>query len=277
MIVSVDWLFICIILCIIIYFVLKGFKVYEEFTTEGFTDVPIQLNGIRITTCPAKSKSFVDKKGLTMCCDGTIENNACSKAPICTLSTGSSVPTCSDWFASYLKSKSGLQCPKGMPNYFEKGSEKGCTFDKLLPNGSGPASRTAGFCKIYSGSDGNINRNILKSDSCLNEKLKESTVCTSSKNPYSWWDQKYIEDTKVTGYGLPVLIKCAVWTGKTVGHCHSDESLIRRYNEIAKRTGNRNWRDKLTPTEKLNFCSVYQKHAIDKTLEFKNIPSVSID
>jgi hypothetical protein len=194
--VSITWLGIFLIGVLFIGFLWKGKGVYEAFTTEEIVEEGFQasLDDLQVSSCPAKSKQFIDSNGIVLCCEGTISDGKCQGKPICSLSEGSDkYPTCSTWFAAYLNEKGRDRCPPSMPNYYESkdGTVKGCTSGRRNKDGSGPITQGQKFCKLYNDQKSE-EREV---DSCTNLRMLENTKCFSRDLPNvnkslqkTWWN-----------------------------------------------------------------------------------------
>jgi hypothetical protein len=176
-----NWIAIFIfgIALVVLYY--KGKLVYEAFQekpVEGF--VSMNVDDIEINTCPAKTTSFVDDKGNTVCCDGAIESNKCMGILTCSLTKGNpSLPSCSKYITALFDQRAGDRCPKSMPNYYEnfKTGERGCAEGKRKRDGSAP-EKGVKFCKMYvKESD-----ETTKLDSCTNVKMKDEAKCFKTSN-----------------------------------------------------------------------------------------------
>ena len=208
-----------------------------------------------------------------MCCDGQLESNTCHGDSVCSLSeSAKDVPTCSEWYAAYLKERGRGKCPANLPFYWENDSgESGCS-EKITPDGNAPAEpMSSANCLIYP----DALRNTSKIDSCLNQTYKNDAVCftdpgirvTKSLQPMG--DEKQ-PPLVVCQYGTPGLLD------ESSGTCYTDDSIVR--NKAAtidaqnKITGSTNtvaeWKARSSewnPLYKLNFCSVVHKYKLAQT------------
>jgi hypothetical protein len=276
--VSLGAIGLSIILAFFLYFAWYGKNVYEIITRpdtnvkEGFEVVSTE-SGIRITTCPKKFRRYINDRGFTMCCDGQLESNTCHGDSVCSLSeSAKDVPTCSEWYAAYLKERGRGKCPANLPFYWENDSgESGCS-EKITPDGNAPAEpMSSANCLIYP----DALRNTSKIDSCLNQTYKNDAVCftdpgirvTKSLQPMG--DEKQ-PPLVVCQYGTPGLLD------ESSGTCYTDDSIVR--NKAAtidaqnKITGSTNtvaeWKARSSewnPLYKLNFCSVVHKYKLAQT------------
>jgi hypothetical protein len=276
--VSLGAIGLCIILAFFLYFAWYGKNVYEIITRpdtnvkEGF-EVISTASGIRVTTCPKKFRRYINDRGFTMCCDGQLESNTCHGDAVCSLSeSAKDVPTCSEWYAAYLKERGKGKCPAALPFYWENDNgESGCS-EKINSDGNSPAEPTSpANCLVYPDEV----RNMSKIDSCLNQTYKESAVCftdpgiTATKTLVPMGDGKQ-----------PALVACQYGTpgllDESSGTCYTDESIVRNkkatidaQNTVTGSTTTvAEWKATSAdwnPLYKLNFCSVVQKYKVAKT------------
>jgi hypothetical protein len=279
--VSLSWIGVILVTVVILYFSWYGITIYESFVNEEKDKevesfVGTNFNGINITTCPAGSQSFIDKKGITMCCNGESTSDSCNGQILCSLSKSiDGVPTCTEWYSKHLKER-GAICPASMPNYFQGKKVKGCTSGKLNTTATAPSSIKSKKCIFYS----NRLDDEGKLDSCTNIKLLESTKCFSKSNiPVEKelipiWNEK-----------LPAFVMCKYGSLKNnnTGACQDDASWLRvmrgYFNVLPEEGSLDKWKsDSATwsPEYKLNFCSIVQKYKFDKTLAFADLPTAPV-
>jgi hypothetical protein len=276
--VSLGAIGLCIILAFFLYFAWYGKNVYEIITRpdtnvkEGF-EVITTASGIRVTTCPKKFRRYVNDRGFTMCCDGQLESNTCHGDAVCSLSeSAKDVPTCSEWYAAYLKERGKGKCPAALPFYWENDNgESGCS-EKINSDGNSPAEPTSpANCLVYP----DETRNMSKIDSCLNQTYKESAVCFTDPGITATKSLQQMGDGKqpalvVCQYGTPGLLD------ESSGSCYTDESIVRNkkatidaQNTVTGSTTTvAEWQATSAdwnPLYKLNFCSVVQKYKLAKT------------
>lgn len=274
--VSITWVGVFLVLTTIVYFTWKGLGVYEAFVSdiskrrEGFANPAALTDDIILHTCPSTSTSFINSKGQTLCCDGNVANGACSGTVICSLSEQTNgIPTCGTYQAALFEQQGSTRCPPSMPNYYESadGSVKGCTSGRRSPDGTGPASANSGAsCTLYSQEIDDIG----KLDSCTNAKLLETSKCFT--RPIDGVTMRLVASD-----GKPALVQC---TYKTTASsppetCMTDSSM-ERYMDYLQVKGWREATATWNPLQKLQFCSVAQRYAIDKTLPFDDLPTVSL-
>lgn len=124
---------------------------------EGFANYSLAT----ITTCPRFTRSFVDERGNTMCCDGEVERGKCKARTVCTMSENATdeIPTCTEYKRRYLEEQS-RQCPSQLPLYYESdtGAVRGCAArvnqTAMAPQGE--------FCRLY----GDKSVDEVQDDSC---------------------------------------------------------------------------------------------------------------
>ena len=275
---SVSWLGVILISSLLIYFIWYGKNIYEEFANDDAIKEAIEdedvLEGfatnasnpyLNITTCPAASKMYINKQGLSVCCDGAVNSDSCAGETICTLSESSSnMPTCTAWYEAYLKARGSGKCPSTMPNYYESanGQSKGCTSGYLNKDATAPHSNKDSFCNLYTAA----NDNYKDKNSCANQILLENTKCFSDAN---------IQVTKALTleFNAPPFVLCT-YKGNmgTPSSCMDNDSVLATVRHIFN--NNPNWGWKLndwigwvntSDYWKLEFCSVAEKVKIKKT------------
>lgn len=228
-----------------------------------------ELTKLNIQTCPASSISYINDKGNTICCDGSLIDGKCSGKDICTLSsTAKGIPTCSTWYQAYLDVRGNERCPKSLPNYYEDNgkSVKGCTSDSLNMTGTAPASSSSGTtkkCILYT-----LQKDEeFKMDSCSNVKMLEDSFCFSRAVA---GEKKALFKTSAQ---TPPLVQCTTFDtlNKTPLACFTDESLIQGYKKTFNTNDIASINSKLKDSDKINFCSIYQQIFIDKTKGLKDI------
>ena len=298
---SVSWLGVVLISSLLIYFLWYGKNIYEDFAnqdaiaaapeapksvSEGFA-VLADNPHLNITTCPADSKMFINKQGISACCEGSINSDTCTGNTICSLSESSSgLPTCTEWYEAYLKARGNGKCPGSMPNYYEVvdpsgiGGSKGCTAGYLNKDGSGPYSTTDAFCNLYNTKQ----QNWGHTNSCENAIMLENAVCFPGSSIHV---DKSLEGT-LNGL-LPAMITCKYGdlTTLTAGTCNTDDSIVRFMDGLftliqqytgyvitldSWKSGAVNW----DPYSKLNFCSVTDKYKIKKTVGYAELPALRV-
>jgi len=252
---SLSWIAVILILTTLAYFAVYGSHVYETFrdqeqTLESFENPTLtQTSDLLITKCPAGTTSFIDKNGMTLCCDGPTEKGKCTGTVICSLSESrQSTPTCTAYREAYLAHKAYKRCPSTMPNYFESEDEKfaGCTSGKRNKTGTNTINKidttklklysdpinTANattWCLIFS----DKNRDEGHPKSCSNIKMLANATCFPKTQTDS---TKVLEIQEIgmtgerEGSGKhptynPATIKCKQ-TGQ-IHTCIEDKSLLR--------------------------------------------------
>lgn len=277
--ISVTWVGVLLVISAVVILTLRGIDVFriifqhsEGFVSGGTTSEDLQLSG-----CPADSKSYVDDGGRSVCCDGQIIGGKCKGTQVCSLSENfGNLPTCNAWFGAYLEEKGARRCPKSMPNYFEdnKAGVKGCTAGFRTKDGKSPASSSNKSCKLYN----DMEDEMVKVDSCTNQKLLEETQCFTGN----------IEGTRknfvphVSGK-IPPWVRCEAIDKNTmmpIG-CIPENTYARTidYWTTTYAQYNKGWKEKSTSWPghwKLNFCSVIQKLNIDKSIDFKDLDSLKV-
>jgi hypothetical protein len=274
--IGVTWIGVFLIASALIILTIRGINVFkiifpneEGFSTKEFSE------DLHLASCPADSKSYVDEGGRSICCEGDIIDGKCKGVQVCSLSENlGNLPTCDIWFGAYLQDKGAKRCPSSMPHYFEdvKAGVKGCTEGFRTKDGKGPALATDKYCKLYNNKDDDL----IKIDSCTNQKFFEVTPCFS--RPVNGTTKTFLAST-----GIPPCINCSVIDiGAFIGStCVEDTSFARSIDWIVEKyiPSFKSWRDmsaRWPPQYKLTFCSVIQKLNIDKSIEFKNLDSLKV-
>jgi hypothetical protein len=271
--VSVVWLGVVLVIVTLLFLltqakgVYDAFQDYEEDVKEGF--LSSTRDDIRLTSCPADYKQFINNDGQILCCDGEANAGKCSGKTICSLSEGAGgIPTCSAYYTAYLDEKGRNKCPPSMPNYFESkdGKLRGCTGARRKPDGSGPLEAKMKFCKLYTSQRDDQS----KLDSCTNQEMLEKSIAFPGKgllpkyNLISW------------GKDLPAVVQVSLYTQGTPVTCYTDNSLYRFYDNEYKSSSWKNSFNNWSVDGKLNFCSIIQKYKIDKTVRFEDLQYMGI-
>lgn len=244
----------------------KGFFVADA--KEGFIDSG--QSDIAITTCPAKTQKGFDNDGKAICCKpGDLVDGKCTREnTLCSLNENvPGMPTCSEWYTSYLAQKAALSCPPSLPNYFEgAGGQRGCTAGPRNKDGSSPADPKAKFCRLYDTKDeDNANRN-----SCQNTILLDSARCLIGENPRLVLPTK---DGKVRPYvkceysvpgaaGVSVMQECIMPESYKNSQIDYKQNVDKNYNPDSVQSVNTDW--------KALFCPVAKKIYIDRTIPAEN-------
>jgi len=274
--VSLSWLGVFLISCVIIYFLVDAFHVYEAFTEkvpklpivrEGFVNTANSSNSANeftLTSCPAESEEFIHHRtGKTLCCNAKgLMNGKCSTKPICSLSEASEgIPTCSEWYLAYLEQKGANRCPPSMPFYFEKDGVRGCS-------SSTTKGATAKKCTLYN----TLKEEQRNENSCTNVKLLETEQCTS---PLMAGTTKKL--FTFPGGDYPAYVLCSLpIPGGLPGQCVTDNSLKKVYDIYGPSIGWKDWRQSIGEWNKLSFCSIYKQIAVDKTKGFADLKNMRI-
>ena len=275
--ISISWIAVLLLLGILLFFTAQGVTIYEQFKdkpvpTEGF--VGEADTDLSITTCPAETNSYIDGGGRTVCCDGSVAGGKCAGKSVCSLSEAiAGLPTCSDWLDAYLENKGQNKCPRSMPNYYEnkKTNISGCVDGARTKDGTAAGPNTK-FCNLYQ----TESDDLIKTDSCTNQKLFDTTKCFTrqidglSKQFVNWGE-------------IPPPIYCsAIDKGSLVPlSCIDDNSFVRAVDYWVKKYSPQfsNWKEQCIawgPQWKLNFCSVVQKVNLDKTMKFADLESYKV-
>lgn len=276
--ITVAWIGVALVLGAIVILILKG--------TDFFAPAPVEepfinpadheySEDLSLTSCPADSKQYVDSGGHSVCCNGEAVGGKCIGTQICSLSESfGGLPTCGEWLGAYLADKGRNRCPSSMPHYFEnkKTGVKGCTAGNRTKDGSAPAASTNKQCKLYNGKDDDL----IKIDSCSNQKLLENTNCftrnmSGTSKKFNNWGE------------IPPPIFCSRLDTASFmpTNCIEDNSFVRAIDYWVEKYSPqyKTWRDMSIgwgPQWKLNFCSVIQKLNMDKTIAFKDLDTLKV-
>jgi len=229
-------------------------------TKEGFTNnttlTPQSLPNI--TMCPAPTKSFVQKNGDTLCCDGNPAGTECEGTTVCTLSstTSKNMPSCATYLMDLYIKRGAQLCPKTIPNYYINNSGKAlCTVSKLNNELNGPNDLSADKCTISAGK-------MKDPDSCevkvaLDKMPCPSRGCKKVANSF--------------GANHPVVLSANFKDSMNIMHnCYDTNSAIGYLRSIF----GEEWKSKLSHINidrNIMFCNVAKKYFIDKTLTKKDI------
>jgi hypothetical protein len=264
--VSLTWLFIILIIAFSAYFFVKGCIIYESFATEAFTSGIYTTNDISLNTCPKKTTAYVDQNGTNTCCDGTVTGSTCNGNRACSLSGSGNLPSCSEYYGSYLAAKGALRCPTTMPNYFESDNGSGCTSGLRTSDGTAPKPGHS-TCKIYS----NQQDDTYKIDSCTNFKIRDNTNCFSSVQESS---KSLRQDS--ANY-LPYVTCNYKDPNNTISlSCTNDSTYINHVTDMGR--FDQGWQNIFVninnsedPIAKLQFCSVAEPYHIQKRISLDDV------
>lgn len=215
--------------------------VVERFTVTEAQDIQLQA-------CPSGIQTFT-QNGNTFCCDGDIQNGQCNGRTVCSLSTNTAdIPSCLTLLRKSLKEKGTRFCPKTIPNYFEKGTVRGCTSGNRTVDGSGPKGGGR-ICKIYTLQADNIQ----KTDSCENIRRQDLTTCPQGGKPA----------LLSLNPKMPAVLSCTIRpTGDPYPRTCYEDGTFTTYLTATKQ----DWRTNMKFDETLQFCSKAKAFYIDKTL-----------
>ena len=220
---------------------------------EGFTTTTGTVNNISM--CPLSSKSYVDKTGNTLCCDGNVNGMECEGDTICTMSSLNSKDheACSTYLANYYARKGKELCPSQLPSYYENAGKGFCTNGSLAPTMDAPMFQTQRKCKVAGGYTDPISCEIeleLEKFACISANCQKSALPTG---------------------GNPVLLTASFTDSMGMHHsCYEEQSVFRYLAAI----GGPDWKARfswLNPDRNILFCNVAKKYFIDKTLQKNQI------
>jgi hypothetical protein len=238
----------------------EGFE-EESFVNPSVAAIPPSANTAPIqknaTFCPPGSKYFIDKRGDSLCCEGTIERRRCKGRIICTLSRASGkVPSCSAIHAQLRGKISTGFCPPSMPNFFanEATGKKGCTSSEITTSGDGPVHTTSPKCEIT----GNPDADLQIEGSCLNTKRLEEMQCIAPGCTKSFHSYRKTAP--------PVLTQTFTIAGETVPRSCTDDDSMHVYLDSVEPA----WRTANKPEydfeANINFCGVAKRVLVEKRL-----------
>lgn len=213
---------------------------------------PVQKNA---TFCPPGSKYFINRRGDSLCCEGTIEKRRCKGNLICTLSKpDDTVPSCTD-IHNQLRQKLAISfCPPSMPNFFanEATGKKGCTSSVITTIGDGPVHKNAPNCMIGN----NPERDLTQKFSCLNIKRKEDMACITPKCEKSY--------QSIRNNAPLVLIQNYTLPDETTARVCTDDNSMQLYLDKTEA----NWRNSNKPeydfAVNTKFCGAAKRILVEK-------------
>lgn len=243
---------------LVLFFTLLMGSLFLKKETFVTFDASTQDNDIQVQMCPSGSDSYFNKNGDVFCCRGSVVNGACNGVTVCSLSSSTNtMPSCTTLLRKELRRKASENCPKTLQNYYQDLSKptpnKGCTAGLRTKDGKRPVEPNAKKCTIYN----SLDENLSKLDSCLNTARSE-IKCFNGQLPKATSLQA----------NLPAVMACSFTVANKITpiECYTDESL---YMYLQK--WDRNWRQRIQPTEKLKFCSVAKKYYVDKSITDANL------
>lgn len=137
--------------------------------------VPETFQNYYLSSCPAGYKSFYDRNGDIICCNGEVVGNKCIGNLQCTLNGKGTedLPNCVTAILQDYREKAKTQCPASMTSYYEDKSKdiKGCINGAYNDTLTGPRDTNQAVCKIYK----EWNQNYK--DSCYNQIMLNEAKC----------------------------------------------------------------------------------------------------
>lgn len=249
--IELNFLIVTFILIIIIL-VINDYTHIKKVATESFQDY-------YLTSCPPGYKSFYDKEGDIICCDGDIVAGKCVGNQQCTLNGRGTkdMPNCVQAILDDYKQKAKTQCPSSMSSYFEdiQTKTKGCTNGNLNDMLNGPKDSNQPKCIIYN----NLNENINSKDSCYNLKMLDEASCFGNN-----CSKQIIQPSA----GKPVLIGI----GFTDNSGIYKMAYTRKSYENYLNAVNPSWRNQgIDLSKNINVAEVAKAFYVDKTLDQSQI------
>jgi hypothetical protein len=253
-VVPLQFLLVCLLILGVAVYAALFFK-----TKESFVSPTTQDNDIQLQACPSGTVNY-DSKGDMLCCRGDIVDGMCNGVTVCSISSDStSMPSCLRLLREELRTKGKRSCPPSMSNYFEDPAKKskGCCSLNRTPDGKGAKQDIPGqrVCVIYETETQNLNRK----DSCLNARRIETTSCPQGSRP----DLVVPKNSEHPAYLSCTLTSQEFVVPKT---CYVDEPFKEFLNVSFP-----SWKSDISNTDLLSFCSIAEKHYLQKSLTMEEI------
>jgi hypothetical protein len=242
------------VLLLIIYF-----KDNIKLNTKGGSshkDSQEPFQNFYLSACPSGYKSFYNNNGDTVCCDGEIIANKCLSDNQCTLN-GKGITNCTELLKKLYSAKAKEYCTSSMPNYFEDKSKniKGCMSGPLNDTMTGPQKYDQPKCLIYPSLEENINAK----DSCINQKLLDSTLCFGNN-----CTKELVQPILLA----PPIVEIG-FTDSTGLH---RRAFVRKSVENFLNVSNPNWKNEgLDLSRNLIIAEVAKAYYIDRTMDQKDV------
>ena len=235
---------------------------------EGFT------TGIRITSCPLGSISYIDKDGNTNCCNIDVVDGKCSGTNMCSLSPSTTnIISCAEWLAKEWEKRARRFCPGSMRHYFgtlqRTPDSEGCSKSRCGDDGSAPLNPRAPKCKIYKSDE----LNLSNSDSCVNIRARDAMQCPQANATKDFTTFRASERTQ-RGQRLPALLKCTYIPSNNSSDnlpvtCYDTNRMSLFYKYIWDEQGyeeNISRYRQYDFVRDVHFCPANKAYYIDKTL-----------
>jgi len=258
-VVPLQFLLVCLLLLGIAVYAALFFKTKESFVASPMSSPTTKDNDIQLQACPSGTQNY-DSKGDMLCCRGDIVDGQCSGITVCSISSDTnSIPSCLRLLREELRVKANRSCPPSLPNYFEDPAKrsKGCCSLNRTPDGKAPKQDVPGqkVCVIYETEPQNYN----KQDSCYNVKRLETLRCPQGSRP----DIVVPRNPAHPAYFSCTLTSQDFAVPKT---CYLDNPF-KDYINVAFPS----WKSDISTTDLLSFCSVAEKHYLQKSLTREEI------
>jgi hypothetical protein len=196
-----------------------------------------------------------------------VTGSTCNGNPACSLSGSGTLPSCSEYYGSYLAAKGALRCPTTMPNYYENADGSGCTSGLRTSDGTAPKPGHS-TCKIYS----NQRDDTYKMDSCTNLKIRDNTNCFSSVQESSKTLRQdsanhlpYVTCNYIDRNNNNFSTSCTN-DATYINHVRDMSSWYEGWQNIFVNTNNSE-----DPYTKLQFCSVAEPYHIQKRISLDDV------
>ena len=162
--IKVLWLISALVFTILVYSIYKQFRIKPSY--EFFS------NNININFCPYNTKEFINNKGDSLCCSGTIDdfNRECNGTIICSRSSDKN--SCAKYIENKIKIEQ-RKCPSSMPVYYTINNVKRCTNGQVNQSHDTITKEGDKHCVIYDGEEDRL----TKPDSCYLHKYLENLKC----------------------------------------------------------------------------------------------------
>jgi hypothetical protein len=213
-----------------------------------------------LSACPGGYKSFYDKNGDTVCCNGNIVANRCVGDLQCTLNGKGTedMPNCVSAILREYKEKGKLQCPSSMSSYYEdKGRDiKGCTNGGYNDTLNGPRNTSQATCKIYQSEDDNK----FKVDSCYNRRMLDEAQC---------FGNNCTKQLIPTGKNMPILVSIGFSDNTGMFRTAYTRKSLREYiNALPREWG---LQERFNYDKNLYVAEVAKAYYIDRTMDKSEI------
>ncbi len=230
----------------------EGFKTAVSSTSATSTS----SDNYYLSSCPTGYNTYYDSNGNINCCNGDVVANKCIGDKQCSLTSSNNPDSCVKIILDEYKEKSKTLCPtNSMPNYFEKGTMKGCTNGLLNSTLDGPVNSKQKSCVIYP----DYKDNLTNVDSCLNQRKLDNAQCFGNKC------NKGLMQLET---GLPILVVINFTDNNRLPH----SAFTKESYEDVLNVVNPNWKEKgIDLSKNLMIAEVAKAYYIDRTIQQSDI------